>query len=315
MGNLYNGDIKILDLGIKPFDEVWSLQKILQLKRIKDQISDTLILVEHEPVYTFGKNVNRDHLLPDINKKIRVFNTERGGDITFHGPGQLVVYPIINLKNYRTSIFWYIRTLEEVIIECLKCYEIFATRIDGLTGVWVKNKKIAALGVKISRWVTMHGFSLNIYTDLKYYDGIIPCGIKDYGVTSIEKLSGKVHEMSLVKRLVRKKFDQWDSFFAQGFLPNPSGLEFFFRAITPPGQVRRYDTRFFLTEAKYLTGELQGNGELIDLRWINITQATSLPLSPITTLVLQVLQECQNGNSTHPSTLLKEIAGAALKTE
>tara|TARA_Y100000817_G_scaffold260181_1_gene214298 strand:- start:1304 stop:1960 length:657 start_codon:yes stop_codon:yes gene_type:complete len=208
MGNLYNGDIKILDLGIKPFDEVWSLQKILQLKRIKNQISDTLILVEHEPVYTFGKNVNRDHLLPNINKHIRVFNTERGGDITFHGPGQLVVYPIINLKNYRTSIFWYIRTLEEVIIECLKCYEIFATRIDGLTGVWVKNKKIAALGVKISRWVTMHGFSLNIYTDLKYYDGIIPCGIKDYGVTSIEKLSGKVHEMSLVKRLVRKKFDQ-----------------------------------------------------------------------------------------------------------
>tara|TARA_B100000579_G_C22830436_1_gene855598 strand:- start:1092 stop:1748 length:657 start_codon:yes stop_codon:yes gene_type:complete len=208
MGNLYNGDIKILDLGIKPFDEVWSLQKILQLKRIKNQISDTLILVEHEPVYTFGKNVNRDHLLPKINKHIRVFNTERGGDITFHGPGQLVVYPIINLKNYRTSIFWYIRTLEEVIIECLKCYEIFATRIDGLTGVWVKNKKIAALGVKISRWVTMHGFSLNIYTDLKYYDGIIPCGIKDYGVTSIEKLSGKVHEMSLVKRLVRKKFDQ-----------------------------------------------------------------------------------------------------------
>ena len=98
-------------------------------------------------------------------------------------------------------------------------------------------------------------------------------------------------------------------------VPALNRLKFFTRAITPPGQVRRYDTRFFLTEAKYLTGELQGNGELIDLRWINITQATSLPLSPITTLVLQVLQECQNGNSTHPSTLLKEIAGAALKTE
>ena len=208
MGNFHNGDIEILDLGIKPFDEVWSLQKTLQFKRIKDQISDTLILVEHEPVYTFGKNVNRDHLLPNFNKKIRVFNTERGGDITFHGPGQLVVYPIINLKNYRTSIFWYIRTLEEVVIECLKYYEIFATRIDGLTGVWVKNKKIAALGVRISQWVTMHGFSLNVYTDLKYYDGIIPCGIKDYGVTSIKKISGKIHEMSLVKRLVRKKFDQ-----------------------------------------------------------------------------------------------------------
>ncbi len=208
MGNLHNGFIEILDLGIKPFEEVWSLQKILQFKRIKGQISDTLILVEHEPVYTFGKNGNHDHLLPEHNRKIRVFNTERGGDITFHGPGQLVVYPIINLKNYRTSIFWYIRTLEEVIIECLKYYEIFATRIDGLTGVWVKNKKIAALGVRISRWVTMHGFSLNVYTDLKYYDGIIPCGVRDYGVTSIEKVSGEVHEMSLVKGLVSKKFNQ-----------------------------------------------------------------------------------------------------------
>tara|TARA_S200000501_G_scaffold175815_1_gene165495 strand:+ start:3678 stop:4334 length:657 start_codon:yes stop_codon:yes gene_type:complete len=208
MGNLHNGFIEILDLGIKPFEEVWSLQKILQFKRIKGQISDTLILVEHEPVYTFGKNGNHDHLLPEHNRKIRVFNTERGGDITFHGPGQLVVYPIINLKNYRTSIFWYIRTLEEVIIECLKYYEIFATRIDGLTGVWVKNKKIAALGVRISRWVTMHGFSLNVYTDLKYYDGIIPCGVRDYGVTSIEKVSGEVHKMSLVKGLVSKKFNQ-----------------------------------------------------------------------------------------------------------
>lgn len=115
--------------------------------------------------------------------------------------------------------------------------------------------------------------------------------------------------------LIQTKSPSWRPFFNQGMVPALNRLKFFTRAITPPGQVRRYDTRFFLTEAKYLTGELQGNGELIDLRWINITQATSLPLSPITTLVLQVLQECQNGNSTHPSTLLKEIAGAALKTE
>ena len=117
------------------------------------------------------------------------------------------------------------------------------------------------------------------------------------------------------KHLIRTKSPSWRPFFNQGMVPALNRLKFFTRAITPPGQVRRYDTRFFLTEAKYLTGELQGNGELIDLRWINITQATSLPLSPITTLVLQVLQECQNGNSTHPSTLLKEIAGTALKTE
>ena len=124
MGNLYNGDIKILDLGIKPFDEVWSLHKILQLKRIKDQIGDTLILVEHEPVYTFGKNVNRDHLLPDINKKIRVFNTERGGDITFHGPGQRIIYLMINLKRFSYDIRKYVYFLEQLIINTLEELEL-----------------------------------------------------------------------------------------------------------------------------------------------------------------------------------------------
>ena len=117
------------------------------------------------------------------------------------------------------------------------------------------------------------------------------------------------------KHLIRTKSSSWGAFFSQGMVPALNRLKYFTRAITPPGQVRRYDTRFFLAKAKYLTGELQGNGELLDLRWINIAQATSLPVSPITTLVLQVLQECQKGNSTHPSTLLKEIAGAALKTE
>ena len=121
-------------------------------------------------------------------ENVHIFDIERGGDITFHGPGQLVGYPILDLNNYKKSISWYMRSLEEVIIDTLDIYGLVAIRKDGLTGVWIGDEKIAALGVRISRWVTMHGFALNVNTDLNYYDGIIPCGILEYGVTSMEKL-------------------------------------------------------------------------------------------------------------------------------
>jgi lipoyl(octanoyl) transferase len=121
-------------------------------------------------------------------ENVQIFDIERGGDVTFHGPGQLVGYPILDLKNYKKSISWYMRSLEEVIIDTLDIYGLEAIRKDGLTGVWIGDEKIAALGVRISRWVTMHGFALNVNTDLNYYDGIIPCGILEYGVTSMEKL-------------------------------------------------------------------------------------------------------------------------------
>ena len=197
----------ILDLGKSHYNDAWQLQKRLQSKRISGQIDDQLLLVEHFTVYTLGKNTHREHLLTKESDNISINQTDRGGDITFHGPGQLVGYPILDLNQYKRSITWYMRELEQLIIDVLKEYDINAERKKGLTGVWVKGKKIAALGVRISKWVTMHGFSLNINPDLKYYQGIIPCGIKDYGVTSMADLLGNdVPDMSEIKDTLVQHF-------------------------------------------------------------------------------------------------------------
>ena len=197
----------ILDLGKSHYNDSWKLQKRLQSQRISGQIDDQLLLVEHFPVYTLGKNTPKEHLLTKESDNISIIQTDRGGDITFHGPGQLVGYPILDLNQYKRSITWYMRELEQLIIDVLKEYDINAERKKGLTGVWVKGKKIAALGVRISKWVTMHGFSLNINPDLKYYQGIIPCGIKDYGVTSMADLLGNdVPDMSEIKDTLVQHF-------------------------------------------------------------------------------------------------------------
>ena len=197
----------ILDLGKSHYNDAWKIQKRLQSQRISGQIDDQLLLVEHFPVYTLGKNTPREHLLTKESDNISIIQTDRGGDITFHGPGQLVGYPILDLNQYKRSITWYMRELEQLIIDVLKEYDINAERKKGLTGVWVKGKKIAALGVRISKWVTMHGFSLNINPDLKYYQGIIPCGIKDYGVTSMADLLGNdVPDMSEIKDTLVQHF-------------------------------------------------------------------------------------------------------------
>ena len=198
--------ILIQDLGFKKYKNVLSLQKKLQKQRIAGNIKDTLILVEHEPVYTLGKNANRHHLLQSRDKSVEVHNIERGGDVTFHGPGQLVGYPILDLRNYKKSVSWYMRTLEELTIRVLKEFDIKGSRIKGLTGVWVDNKKIAAQGVRISRWVTMHGFSINVCPQLSYYDGIIPCGIFDYDVTSMEECLNKKLSIKKIKNSVSEIF-------------------------------------------------------------------------------------------------------------
>ena len=201
--------ILVQNIGRKSYKAVWDLQKEMQQQRIKGDIEDTLILVEHDPVYTLGKNANDDHLLQSRDQSVDVFNIERGGDITFHGPGQLVGYPILDLSNYKKSVSWYMRTLEQVLIDTLIEFKIIAQRNDGLTGVWVGDEKIAALGVRISRWVTMHGFSLNVNPDLSFYDGIIPCGIFDHGVTSMEQLLGETQNNDNVKNMVIKKFNKY----------------------------------------------------------------------------------------------------------
>ena len=200
--------ILVQNIGQKSYKAVWDLQKEMQQQRIKGEIDDTLILVEHDPVYTLGKNANEDHLLQSRDESIDVFNIERGGDITFHGPGQLVGYPILDLSNYKKSVSWYMRTLEQVLIDTLIEFKIIAQRNEGLTGVWVGDEKIAALGVRISRWVTMHGFALNVNPDLSFYDGIIPCGIFDHGVTSMEQLLGETQNNDNVKNMVIEKFNK-----------------------------------------------------------------------------------------------------------
>lgn len=188
------------------YQSAWNFQKDLHKKVHLGLEKDTLLLVEHEPVYTLGKNADDNHLLQHYPKDASVYHIERGGDITYHGPGQLVAYPILDLHRYRKSVSWYMRTLEEVIIQSLSCFDIKAEAKNGLTGVWVEDEKIAALGVRISRWVTMHGFALNVNTDLSYYKGIIPCGIFEYGVTSMKNILGYDMEMEKVKDIISASF-------------------------------------------------------------------------------------------------------------
>ena len=204
--NIVMRKIDILNLGVKPYKEVWDLQKELVEKRQNGQINDTLILVEHEPVYTLGKNADENHILQHSPQDVKTYHVERGGDVTFHGPGQLVGYPILDLHNYKKSISWYMRSLEQLIIDTLAEYGITAERKVGLTGVWVGDEKIAALGVRVTRWVTMHGFALNVTPDLIYYSSIIPCGIFEYGVTSMAKLVTNEITVNSVKRVLTKMF-------------------------------------------------------------------------------------------------------------
>lgn len=198
--------IKIIDLGFLDYKNSWNYQKELQKKVLIGDCSDSIIFVEHDSVYTFGKNSDKSNLLVSKDSKIKIYETERGGEITYHGPGQIVCYPILNLKNFKQSVTWYMRALEEVIIETLRLFDIKATRKDGLTGVWVKDEKIGAQGVRMTKWVTMHGFALNVNTDLRFFNDIIPCGIKDFGVTSIEKIIGKEQDLSLVKEHILISF-------------------------------------------------------------------------------------------------------------
>ena len=196
----------MIDLGFLDYKNSWNYQKELQKKVLIGDCSDSIIFVEHDSVYTFGKNSDKSNLLVSKDSKIKIYETERGGEITYHGPGQIVCYPILNLKNFKQSVTWYMRALEEVIIETLKLFKIKATRKDGLTGVWVKDEKIGAQGVRMTKWVTMHGFALNVNTDLRFFNDIIPCGIKDFGVTSIEKIIGKEQDLSLVKEHILISF-------------------------------------------------------------------------------------------------------------
>ena len=203
---LANTQIDIQDLGKLLYKKTWKYQKELLKKRSKNEINDTLILVEHEPVFTLGKNADENHILQNYPDNIKTYQIERGGDVTYHGPGQLVGYPILDLRNYKKSISWYMRSLEQVIIDTLFDYNITANRKNGLTGVWYNNEKIAALGVRVSRWITMHGFSLNVNPNLNHYKNIIPCGIFEHGVTSMSNILNENVDYEHVKKTIIKFF-------------------------------------------------------------------------------------------------------------
>lgn len=172
-------------LGTQPYRPLWELQKKLHQLRVDKKIPDIVLLLEHQPVYTFGKNADTNHLLDSYPRDADVVQIDRGGDITYHGPGQLVGYPILDLHDYKMSVSWYMRSLEDSIILMLDKAGIQSSRKHGLTGVWIEDEKICAMGVRLSRWVTMHGFALNVETEMRYFEGMIPCGIFEYGVTSI----------------------------------------------------------------------------------------------------------------------------------
>ncbi len=199
-----------IDLGRQPYRPVWDFQRRLQQLRIHQRIPDTLVFVEHSPVYTIGKNGTDHHVVASEaflkSRGIEVVHVDRGGDVTYHGPGQLVGYPIFDLHQHRTSVSWYMRRLEEVFIQALRHWGIEARRVEGYTGVWVGEEKIVALGVRISRWVTMHGFAFNVNPRLEHYQGIIPCGIADKGVTSLEKLLGHPVPMEEAGQVVWEAF-------------------------------------------------------------------------------------------------------------
>jgi lipoate-protein ligase B len=202
--------IEVTHLGRTRYAEAWELQRQLFELCRRGLTGDTLLLTEHDAVYTLGKSADDNHLLASEEELTRdgteVFHIDRGGDITYHGPGQIVGYPILNLQHFTPDIHLYLRQLEEVIIQSLARFGIEGGREEGLTGVWVRGEKVAALGVRVSRWTTMHGFALNVNTDLQKFARIIPCGIFHKGVTSMEQLLGRPIPLSDVEGVLVESF-------------------------------------------------------------------------------------------------------------
>ncbi len=218
-------EVELYDLGHADYHPVWDLQSAIQQRLVNEKLqrrkleagkqgaqsNDILLFVEHPHVYTLGKSGDNVHLLKslaelsDINAEF--VKIDRGGDITYHGPGQIVGYPIFDLDRHFTDVHKYLRYLEEVVIRTCADYNIEAGRIEGLTGVWIGNRKICAMGIKCSRWVTKHGFAFNVNTDLDYFNHIIPCGITDKQVTSLQELLGRHIDLAEVKEHILNHFE------------------------------------------------------------------------------------------------------------
>lgn len=228
MNVVINKKTRYLDLGLMDYQQAWDyqsnlFQSILDVKAQNRSRSNNeqqatnnyLLFCEHPHVYTLGKSGDENNLLLKKDElhtiEATYYHINRGGDITYHGPGQIVVYPILDLENFFTDIHQYMRLLEEAVIQTLAAFDLTAGRIKGLTGVWLdsddekKARKICALGVKTSRWVTMHGLAFNVNTDLNYFQHIVPCGINDKAVTSLKKESGSLQNFEKVKSTLKEK--------------------------------------------------------------------------------------------------------------
>ncbi len=200
----------VSDLGTMRYEKAWHLQRQLFEERQRDSKEDILLLVEHPHTYTLGKTANRKNLIGSDEflkeNNISVFDIDRGGDITYHGPGQIVGYPVLNLANWQKDTGKYLRALEEIIIRVCREYGLECTRKEKYTGVWIEDRKICAIGIKVKNWITMHGFAFNVNTDLKMFGGIIPCGIKDKEVTSLQAELGIEFEIQEVKEKIISQF-------------------------------------------------------------------------------------------------------------
>lgn len=201
----------LVHLGRMPYKDAWDLQRQVGESVLSGNLPDTVLLVEHPPVYTVGRSAHGslDNLLWDDAQRqaegIELYMVDRGGDITYHGPGQLVGYPILDLNRHGRDLHQYLRRLEESIIAVLSEFDITAERMPPHTGVWVGNEKVAAIGVKASQWITQHGFALNVNPRLEHFSGIVPCGINDKGVTSMARLLNRAVDLNDVMPVVERR--------------------------------------------------------------------------------------------------------------
>lgn len=202
--------LNIIDLGQKNYKEVWDLQKRIHTQRVTRKLENTLLLVEHEPVITMGKSGKEKNLLFTADmlktKGISYYEIERGGDVTYHGPGQLVGYPIFNVKAGLTGVRPFVNKMEDAIIKTLADFAIVGEKKEKMIGVWVGEKKICSIGIAVKKWVSFHGFALNINTNLEHFNLIIPCGLKNVTMTSMKVLRNKEIEFEDVKQSIIKNF-------------------------------------------------------------------------------------------------------------
>ena len=214
--------LEVVQAGTVPYGEALEWQRELAEDRIAGRLAhDVLLLLEHPPVVTLGRNSHAAHLLQPAG--IEVFEVERGGDVTFHGPGQLVGYPILDLRAYKQDLHWYLRTLEQALIAALGLLDIPAERNPGFTGVWTRGRKIASIGIHVKQWVTWHGFALNVITDLTHFERIVPCGIQGVEMTSVERETRSAKRETLWQESVDAVLTGFERVFGASVVPSPEG--------------------------------------------------------------------------------------------